>query len=189
MNELTGLLWVEVVKESPIVGKVPAGARQARARERLRLIASAASGRRTQEVPNFYQTAVVRGPNMFVTVKRHQMVQNAGRRRLGASPVTQAGFVRLSANARVVSDPVRPVDSLDLLGQLRTVGAHTFWVDDLDIVSSELFAAERLTGHRQVTDAHPLALSRRWNGSLATFDRGISLLASGRDGTTVELIE
>ena len=105
------------------------------------------------------------------------------------TPFTQAGFIRLSANAKVVGDPVRPVDSLDLLGQLRTVGAHTFWVDDLDIVISDSFPAERLTGHRQVNDAHLLALSRRWNGSLATFDRGISLLASGLHGTTVELIE
>lgn len=105
------------------------------------------------------------------------------------TPVTQAGFVRLSANSKVVGDPVRPTESVQLLEQLRTVGTHTFWIDDLDIVSSRDFAAERLIGHRQVTDAHLLALSRRWEGSLATFDRGVRTLGTALADTVVELIE
>ena len=135
--------------------------------------------------------------NVLIALARPEHVRHRDaitwfRRRAGegwaTTPVTQSGFVRLSANAKVVGDPVRPIDSIDLLGQLRAVGVHTFWIDDLDIVMSDLFAAEHLTGHRQVTDAHLLALSRRWNGSLATFDRSVALLASGLVGTTVELI-
>lgn len=42
-----------------------------------------------------------------------------------------------------------------------------------------------IVGHRQVTDAHLLALARRHGGRLVTFDAGLLALDEGRD---VELL-
>jgi predicted nucleic acid-binding protein len=38
----------------------------------------------------------------------------------------------------------------------------------------------RMPGHRQVTDAHLLALARRRGVSLVTFDAGVAALGTGR---------
>ncbi len=101
--------------------------------------------------------------------------------------VTEAGFLRVSANPTVVGDPVRPRDAAALLRQLCKVGAHTFLPDDVSPITSALFPLDRVIGHRQVTDAHLLALARRHGASLATFDRGVVTLARGLQGAVVEV--
>jgi uncharacterized protein len=103
-------------------------------------------------------------------------------------PITESGFMRISANASVVGDPVRPDESAALLVELRSVGSHRFWVDDVEPSTSSLFPRDRLIGHRQVTDAHLLALARRHGGSVATLDRGVATLARGLDGAYVEMV-
>ena len=103
-------------------------------------------------------------------------------------PITELGFMRISANAKVVGEPVLPKESAAFLVALSAVGAHHFWIDDLEPSTSRLFPHDRLIGHRQVTDAHLLALSRRHRGSIATLDRGLSTLARGLASTTVELV-
>ena len=103
-------------------------------------------------------------------------------------PITESGFMRISANASVVGDPVRPDESAALLVDLRSVGSHQFWVDDIEPCTSSLFPRDRLIGHRQVTDAHLLALARRHGGSVATLDRGVATLARGLDRAHVEML-
>ena len=61
---------------------------------------------------------------------------------------------------------------------MRTVADHRFLVDDVSMTDGDV---PRLSGHRQVTDAHLLALARRHNGHVVTFDRGLDTLAQGRD--------
>ncbi len=51
----------------------------------------------------------------------------------------------------------------------------------MPLVVGAHLASERMATYRQVTDAHLLALARRHGGRLATFDRGVSGLAEGRD--------
>ncbi|MEQ1702921.1 MAG: TA system VapC family ribonuclease toxin [Ilumatobacteraceae bacterium] len=101
--------------------------------------------------------------------------------------LTEAGFLRVSANPAVVGDAVRPRESAALLRRLRKVGSHHFLVDDISPVDSASFPLERLTGHRQVTDAHLLAIARRHDASLASFDRGVQVLARGLKGALVEV--
>ncbi len=103
-------------------------------------------------------------------------------------PITESGFMRISANANVVGYPVRPTESAALLVDLRSVGSHQFWVDDVEPSTSSLIPRDRLIGHRQVTDAHLLALARRHGGSVATLDRGLATLARGLDGAQVEIV-
>jgi toxin-antitoxin system PIN domain toxin len=103
--------------------------------------------------------------------------------------ITEAGFVRVSANASAVGEPVRPSEACSLLTELRGVGSHQFWVDDIEPSISPWFPRERLVGYRQITDAHLLALGRRHHGGVATLDRGLQSLASGLDGSTVVLVQ
>ena len=51
---------------------------------------------------------------------------------------------------------------------------HVFWRDDISIADKRYVAADRLAGHRQVTNAHLLGLAIRRKGRLVTFDHGIA---------------
>ena len=88
-------------------------------------------------------------------------------------PVTQAGFVRVSANPRVLPDAVPPQEALALLRRILALPHHRFWIDDIQLASSPHVAGERLVGYRQVTDAHLLALALRHGGRIATLDAGL----------------
>ena len=104
------------------------------------------------------------------------------------SPVTEAGFVRVSSNASAIPTAVTPGEARTLLGQMRHVEGHVFLPDDIELVTgSESALAGRIVGHRQVTDAHLLALARRHGARLATFDRAVTALA-GQDTGTVVLV-
>jgi hypothetical protein len=60
-----------------------------------------------------------------------------------------------------------------VLRRLRALPRHTFWTDDVALSDSPHVDGARLVGHRQVTDAHLVALALRHGGRLATFDRGL----------------
>ena len=104
------------------------------------------------------------------------------------SSITEAGFIRVSANASVVGDPVRPAEACALLTEMRTVGIHEFWIDDIELSNSQWFPRDRLMGCRQVTDAHILALGRRHGGAVATLDRGLLALSAGLDDSNVVFV-
>jgi uncharacterized protein len=94
------------------------------------------------------------------------------------SPVTEAGFVRVSSNPSAIPTAVTPGEARTLLGQMRQVDGHVFLPDDVElVVGSERALAGRIVGHRQVTDAHLLALARRHGARLATLDRAVTALA------------
>ena len=97
-------------------------------------------------------------------------------------PVTESGFVRVSSNPKVLPAPVGAETARDVLAALRATRGHRFLADDVSIADADV---PRLSGHRQVTDAHLLTLARRHGTSLVTFDAGIVALAGGRD---VELL-
>jgi toxin-antitoxin system PIN domain toxin len=103
-------------------------------------------------------------------------------------PMTETGFVRVSSNTRVIPDARPPSQAIALLREIRTLPGHVFWVDDVSPASSEPDLAVRVVGHRQVTDAHLVALAYRRGGCLATFDRGVPTLVEGILDGTVELI-
>ncbi len=92
-------------------------------------------------------------------------------------PMTEAGFVRVSANPSVLPSAVVIADARRVLLALREIGDHRFLVDDVSSTDADLPPAQ---GHRQVTDAHLLALARRRETPLVTFDAGIAALAGGR---------
>ena len=54
---------------------------------------------------------------------------------------------------------------------------HRFISDDISFLDSALVAAERLSGHRQLTDVYLLALAVAHDARLVTLDRRIPLNA------------
>ncbi len=95
-------------------------------------------------------------------------------------PLTQSGFVRVSANTRVFPDSVTPQEALTLLADIVTVDGHHFWSDTVNLSSSEYIEPNKILGFRQVTDAHLIAIALSHHGRIASFDKGLaSLVPSG----------
>jgi toxin-antitoxin system PIN domain toxin len=97
-------------------------------------------------------------------------------------PLTESGFVRVSSNRKALPSAIGVEDARGVLVSLRSVGHHRFLDDDVSITDPDV---PRMSGHRQVSDAHLLALARRRGVRLVTFDAGIMALA-GEDA--VELL-
>jgi uncharacterized protein len=97
-------------------------------------------------------------------------------------PITESGFVRVSSNPKVLPSPIGVEPARAVLSALRAVDGHRFLADDVSIADADV---PWMSGHRQVTDAHLLALARRRGVRLVTFDAGVLTLAEGRD---VELL-
>lgn len=97
-------------------------------------------------------------------------------------PLTESGFVRVSSNPKVLPNAIGIAAARAVLVSLRGLAGHRFLVDDVSITDPDIPA---LNGHRQVSDAHLLALARRNAVRLVTFDSGIRALD---DGGGVELL-
>jgi toxin-antitoxin system PIN domain toxin len=103
-------------------------------------------------------------------------------RRWATCPITESGFVRVSSNPSVLPAPIGVETARAVLAALRATRGHHFLLDDVSMTDADV---PKLSGHRQVTDAHLLTLARRHGTRLVTFDAGLATLAGGRD---VELL-
>ena len=75
-----------------------------------------------------------------------------------------------------------------MLRRILDLPGHEFWPDDIAFASSRLIDDSRVLGHRQVTDAHVIAIAIRNSGTVATLDRGILELVP-RDCDPNEVVE
>jgi uncharacterized protein len=117
-------------------------------------------------------------PNHVHHDAAHAWFRGRGSERWATTPVTEAGFVRVSSNSAAIPTAVTPREARSLLGQMQKDERHIFLPDDVElVVGSESALAGRIVGHRQVTDAHLLALALRHGARLATLDRAITALA------------
>jgi toxin-antitoxin system PIN domain toxin len=91
-------------------------------------------------------------------------------------PLTQSGFVRVSANEKALPDAKTLQEAVSLLRQIVAHSNHQFWEDDVSLATSQHFDVTRLTGYRQVTDAHLVTLALHRGGRLATLERKIQAL-------------
>lgn len=101
-------------------------------------------------------------------------------------PLTESSFVRVSANPAISAGTVTPLAAAELLARLRELGSHEFLADTISFASSPEVRRLRVLGHRQVTDAHLLALARSRGARLVTFDAGVAALA---EDAPVELLQ
>ncbi|MEI4272410.1 TA system VapC family ribonuclease toxin [Klenkia sp. LSe6-5] len=88
---------------------------------------------------------------------------------------TENGFLRVSANRRALPAAVDLADARAVLAALRSAGRHGFLVDDVSPLDPDITPVR---GHRQVTDAHLLAVARRAGQQLVTFDRPLGELGA-----------
>ena len=66
---------------------------------------------------------------------------------------------------------------------------HSFWSDDLSLVTPGHFDWNRVLGSRQVTDAYLLALAANKGGRFVTFDRAVPIGAvAGAEDRHLEVI-
>jgi uncharacterized protein len=103
------------------------------------------------------------------------------------TPFTEAGFVRVSSNRSAIPSAVTPGEAIALLERMREVPGHRFLADDVTLVLGTEVPRARMVAHRQVTDAHLLALARRHGARLASLDRGVAALAGNDDVVLVPL--
>lgn len=108
--------------------------------------------------------------------------------RWATTAITEAGFVRVSSSALATSSAVRPVDAISVLGRIRGRPDHDFWADAVEGVVGDAVAPERVLGHRQVTDAHLVALAIAHRGTVATFDAGMGSLVDRRHARHVTVL-
>jgi len=117
-------------------------------------------------------------PQHIYHAHAHAWFGATGRQAWATCPITQLGFVRISANPKIIPQAVSPRQAVAMLDRILAVSGHEFWFDDIAPTGAASFASLALGGHRQVTDACLLALAQHHDGKLATFDHGIADLIS-----------
>jgi hypothetical protein len=102
--------------------------------------------------------------------------------------LTEAGFLRVSCNPSVVGYTITPLDAIEILANLRRLGAHAFWSLDQSVVDLPAAIGERLQGYRQISDAVLLAAAIQFDGQLATLDVGLQQLVAPDQQSTISVI-
>lgn len=91
-------------------------------------------------------------------------------------PLTENGAVRIMARPNYSS--VTQFSISELTGKLCDFAKnndHQFWIDEISFTDENVFALDKIHGHRQITDIYLLALATTNSGRLVTFDRAIPL--------------
>lgn len=104
------------------------------------------------------------------------------------TPVTEAGFIRVSSNSRVFPSGASPAQAAAILARARGVAGHAFWPDATSMSSAVDLLAQHVHGSRAVTDAHLAMIAASNDGALVTFDVHAANLAQ-RLGAASVLLE
>jgi len=118
----------------------------------------------------------------------HEWFGAGGNASWATCPITENGLVRIVGHPRYPNSPGTPAATAAILTGLRALPGHEFWPDDISLVDRERFDTERLLSHGQVTDSYLLALARRHQGQLATFDRKLVVDAVLNGAAALHLI-
>lgn len=87
---------------------------------------------------------------------------------LATTPVTEGTLLRF-----LIREGLSAHAAIGVLDAMRSRSWHRFWPDDVPYEAGQLSG---VIGHRQVTDAHLVALARHNRGQVATLDRGLAAL-------------
>lgn len=93
------------------------------------------------------------------------------------TPLTQAGFVRVSSNPRVFRHAPSASKAAEILGRSLGHPSHRFWPDDVAFQDAIAPFGGRVVGHQQVTDGYLFGLAVRKGAVFATFDSSVASLA------------
>lgn len=89
-------------------------------------------------------------------------------------PIVENGAVRIVGNPRYANSPGNPALAAAIVRELTALPGHTFWPDDLSLVSHRLIDTNRVLTPGQITDTYLLALAVRNGGRFATLDRRLA---------------
>lgn len=120
-------------------------------------------------------------PNHVHHRAAHEWFTGAHAAGWATTPVTESGFVRVSSNRAAIVTATSPDQAIALLRAMTALEGHAFWPDDIAGVTGGFGEPALITAHRDVTDAHLLALAQRNGGTLVTFDTRIGRLLGSRD--------
>jgi toxin-antitoxin system PIN domain toxin len=95
--------------------------------------------------------------------------------------LTQAAFVRLSAQPAVVKTTITVAQAITLLLDNIAAPEHQYWPATASISEMRPDIRARIMGHNQVMDAILLDLAIRRGGRLATLDRRLRVLIAAED--------
>ena len=118
----------------------------------------------------------------------HRWFGERGSSQWATTPLTQLGFVRIVSNPAFSRDALSPPEAVALLAENLTHHGHQFWSGGLQVPGAIRAMASPLQGHQQFTDAYLLALARHRKGVLATFDRGLRMLAGRSSEDALEIV-
>lgn len=125
-------------------------------------------------------------PSHVHHVSAQQWFQGRSSDPWATTPFTEAGFVRVSSNSSAIPGAVTIPEALRLLERLRQLPGFVFLRDEVDLLVGRHVDWSRLVSHRQVTDAHLLAVARHHGARLATHDRSILQMAGGTDVVLIQ---
>ncbi len=109
--------------------------------------------------------------------------------RFATCPITQCGFIRISANPKIIPEAVSVPEARDHLRAITAHPDHVFWEDSNDATGEGCLPMGLMEGHRQVTDAYLVSLAFHRNGKLVTLDHRIpNALSSDPMFDSVDLI-
>lgn len=100
-------------------------------------------------------------------------------------PLVETGFVRVLSSA-ALAPTITPQSAHEILGRFKGLPGYKFLPDNIDI-HDDSFDIDSVRGTSQVTDAYLLALCRKNNLKLATFDRRIELALAPGEGLVEQL--
>jgi toxin-antitoxin system PIN domain toxin len=115
-------------------------------------------------------------PNNIHHEAAHRWFGSPGRGKWATCALTQAGFVRLSAQPSVVKTTITVADALRALEAAVRSPRHEFWPMPRGIVEIQPMIRQRLAGHQQISDALLLDLAIRNKGRFVTFDQRVAEL-------------
>ena len=112
-----------------------------------------------------------------------------GRQSWATCPISENGVLRIVGHPAYGNSPGSPAAVAAVLFDLRTLGNHLFWPDDISLLASDLVDPARLLVSAQVADTYLLALACSKGGRLATLDRRLNTAAVRGGGSGLCLIE
>jgi toxin-antitoxin system PIN domain toxin len=107
----------------------------------------------------------------------HRWFNVEGKAAWATCPMTENGVIRIVGHPRYPNTPGSPALVAPIMAELRQIGGHAFWPDDISLVDPSRIDAAQVLTSAQVTDSYLLALAAARQGRLATFDRRLSVKA------------
>jgi toxin-antitoxin system PIN domain toxin len=107
----------------------------------------------------------------------HLWFADTGMQSWATCPLTENGVIRIVGNPRYANSAGSPAAVIPILVELCALPGHVFWGDDISLLDPNIADASQIATAAQVTDSYLLALATAHGGTLATFDRKLSVKA------------